>query len=283
MRKACHSLGPWLLLAASAACNSASSGSRSAGQTGDEGVKPWRPGGGTPNSTCPLSDTAQALGSLEVDTELGFSAADVLSFVAGSHETRVHWNAAPQTPDFTGYQVQVTPADVDERLHLTLTHDGSAPRYRTRIPATFDAGAGSCPGQLELGVSVELRSESGALAEQWSGTLTASEASEAVVVLGAPTWRGRLPRQPDRDEGYFLNAQQGSLDAVDAADPGSKLAWVDVLLRVRSGAIDGSVNGWVQTAAGGAFVLPQQSDSDDAAGWMGVIGEGFYDHIWASE
>jgi hypothetical protein len=58
---------------------------------------------------------------------------------------------------------------------------------------------------------------------------------------------------------------------------------VDVLLRLRSVAIDGSVNGWIQTAAGGAFVLPQQSDGSDAAGWIGVIGNGFYDSVWATE
>jgi hypothetical protein len=164
------------------------------------------------------------LASLEQDTELGFSAADVLTVVTGDHEARVHWNAAPRTPGFTGFQVQVTPGDVDERVRLTLAHDGSAPRYRTRTPVGLDAGAGSCPGQLELGVSVELRSEGGALDEQWSGTLKASDASEAVVVLGAPTWRGRLPTQPDRDQGHFVNAQQGSLDVIDAAAPGSKLA-----------------------------------------------------------
>ncbi|MEY4551161.1 MAG: hypothetical protein RL685_7356 [Pseudomonadota bacterium] len=277
-----------MLLAGSAACNSASSGlldqpgaiPRTAGQTGDEGVKPWRPGGGTGDSECPLNETAQALASLEEDTELGFSAADILTFVAGSQEARVHWNAAPLTL-FTSFEVQVTPGNLDETLRLTLAHDGSAPRYRSRLLPPYDAPA--CRGQIELGVTVELRTESGALEEQWSGTLKAADASEAVILLGAPTWRGRLPRQPDRDEGYFLNAQEGTLAVIDAADPGSKLAWVDVLLRFRTGAIDGSVNGWVQTAAGGAFVLPQLSDSRDAAGWIGVIGEGFYENIWATE
>jgi hypothetical protein len=167
---------------------------------------------------------------------------------------------------------------------LVLTPDGSSPRYRTRIRLVPDGGAlAYCRDQLELGVTVELRSESGALDERWSGTLKASDASEAVVLLQAPTWRGRLPNQPGRDEGDFVNAQEGTLDVVDANDPGSVLAWVDVLLRFRTGAIDGSVNGWVQTAAGGAFVLPQAADDRDEAGWMGVVGDGFYENLWAIE
>jgi hypothetical protein len=85
-----------------------------------------------------------------------------------------------------------------------------------------------------------------------------------------------LPKQPDRDEGRFVNAQEGSLDVVDSADPGSKLAWVDVVLRFRSEAVDGSVNGWVQNSTGGAFVVPQRVDDNDETGWIGVIGDGYY-------
>ncbi len=217
------------LLVGGAACNSGSSGSlnesgampRTAGQTGDEGARPWRPGGGTSDSECPLSSAAQELGSLEESSELGFSAADLLSFVAGDHDPRVHWNERPLTLEFSDFEVRVTPAGVDEALRLTVAHDGSLPRYRTRFVPGRDAGVpADCRGQLELGVTVELRSDSGALAEQWSGTLKASEVTEAVILLGAPTWRGRLPTQPDRDEGHFVNAQEGTLEVSDAADPG---------------------------------------------------------------
>lgn len=289
-----HSIGVLLLLAGSAACKAESSPllddpgdmNHIAGQTGDEGAKPWRPGGASSDSDCPLRETAGALASLDEDTDLGFSAADILAFAAGSGETRVHWNARVAMPDYTNFEPGVTPADLDEALRIELGHDGSAARYRdrTRAGVLLDGGLPVyCRGQLELDVTVELRSESGALNERWSGTLKASDASEAVVVLQAPTWRGRLPTQPGRDEGHFLNAQQGSLDVVDANDPGSKLAWVDVLLRVRAEAIDGSVNGWVQKSDGGAFVLPQLADDRDGAGWIGVIGDGFYDNVWAIE
>jgi hypothetical protein len=281
------SLGVLLLLAAGAGCKGDSPTSsepgtgedvmRIAGQTGDEGARPWRPPGGVDgDSECPLSATAVALASVDEDIELGFSATDVLGSVARSHETRVRWNARPLTQF---YAVQVTPPDLDETLQLELSHDGSPPRYRTRTltSAQLDGGTPDyCRGQLELDVTLELRSRSGALDERWWGTLRASDVSDVVVLLQAPTWRGRLPRQPDRDEGYFVNAQEGSLNAVDATDPGSKLAWVDVLLRFRSGAIDGSVNGWIQTADGGAFVMPQGPDDGDAAGWIGAIGDGFY-------
>lgn len=112
--------------------------------------------------------------------------------------------------------------------------------------------------------------------------LTTSAASEATLLLQAPTWDGRLPNQPDRDEGHFVNALEGSLEAIDADDPGSKLAWVDVMLRVRSDAIDGGVNGIVQTAKGGAFLVPQGGDDHDVDGWIGVIGDGFYGSPWAT-
>jgi hypothetical protein len=290
-----RSLGVLLLLAGSAACKEDSPTSsepdtgddvmRIAGQTGDEGARPWAPSGGSSDSDspCPLSDTTEALASLDENTPLGFSAADVLVVAAGSHDARVNWNARPVVSNFLDYAVQVMPGDLSETLRLVLTHEGSSPRYRARH-LLFDGGTRDyCRGQLELGVTVELRSQSGALDERWWGTLKASDVSEVVVLLQAPTWRGRLPRQPDRDEGNFVNAQEGNLNVLDANDPGSVLAWVDVVLRFRTGAIDGSVNGWVQTAAGGAFVLPQLSDGRDAAGWIGVIGDGFYDNIWAIE
>jgi hypothetical protein len=229
-----------------------------AGQTGDEGgATPWTPGGPSNDTNCPLSSTAEPLDSLDAPSELGFSAADILGFAAGEHETGVHWNARPVVMDFLDYAVQVTPGDLDERLRVTLSPDGSPPRYRARINLAPDAGTPPCKGQLELGVTVELRSDSAALDERWRGTLTATDASEATVLVQAPTWRGRLPRQPERDEAYFPNAQAGSLDVIDANDPGSVLAWIDVLLRFRTDAIDGSVNGWVQTADGGAFLMPQ--------------------------
>lgn len=274
-------LGLLCLLAASVACKEEPSlgggEQRIAGQTGDEGATQWRPGGGSSNSVCPLGETAEELSSLDENTELGFSAADTLALVAGSHEARVRWQAHPAMPDFLDYEAQVTPGDLDETLRSTLGHDGTAPRYRKRSSTATDGGVPAyCRGQLELGVTVELRSDSGALDERWRGTLTAFDASEAVVSLEAPTWRGRLPNQPDRDEAHFVNAQEGSLNVVDAADPGSELAWVGVLLRIREGAIDGSVNGWVQTSRGGAFVVPQLSDDDDSAGWVGVVGNGFY-------
>lgn len=286
-----------LLLACSAACKGDSASALGepgpgedinarAGQTGDEGATPWTPGSARNDSACPLSTTAEPLASLEAQSELGFSAADVLAVAGGGHDARVHWNARPVVQDFLAYVVQVTPSNVDEALRVTLTPDGSPPRYRTRpfIGAVSDAGAPAyCRGQIELGVTVELRSGSGALDERWLGTLTSSDASEARVLLQAPTWRGRLPRQPDRDEAYFPNAQAGSLDVVDADDPGSVLAWVDLLLRFRTDAIDGSVNGWVQTADGGAFLMPQLSDQRDGAGWFGVIGDGYYGNIWGIE
>jgi hypothetical protein len=276
-----RSLGLLLLLAGSAACNEAEPGGdvdqRIAGQTGDEGAwEPSRPAGDT---DCGLR-AAKAV-ALEEVTEIGASAADILGFAGGSHEARVHWNARPVLFDFVDFAVQVTPGDLDETLRLTLEHDGSPPRYRASFGLGLDAAPAYCHDQLELDVVVELRSQSGALDERWLGLLTASDASEAVVVLQAPTWRGRLPRQPERDEGHFVNALEGSLDAVDANDPGSRLAWVDLMLRIRTDAIDGSVNGWIRHSDGGAFVMPHQSDHRDTAGWLGVIGDGFYTDVWA--
>jgi hypothetical protein len=276
-----HYLGVLLLLAGGVACKDEPSSSLGvqhiAGQTGDEGARPWSPGGADSDSVCPFSETVEKLASLDEDTELGFSAADILTLVSGNREARVRYNARPVVGDYLDYALQVTPGGLDEALRLELSHDGSAPRYRARTSTASDGGMPAyCRGQLELDVTVELRSESGALDERWWGTLTASDASQAVVSLEAPTWRGRLPKQPDRDEGRFVNAQEGSLDVVDSADPGSKLAWVDVVLRFRSEAVDGSVNGWVQNSTGGAFVVPQRVDDNDETGWIGVIGDGYY-------
>jgi hypothetical protein len=182
------------------------------------------------------------------------------------------------TSDFTDYVVQVMPGDLDERLTLTLSHDGSSPSYRAPVAYDGDAGTTGCRGRLELGVMVDLRSDSGALDERWWGVLTASDLSEAVVTLHAPTWRGRLPNQPDRDQGNFVNELEGTLDAVDAADPGSEFAWVYILLRFAEGDIDGSVNGWIQDSNGGAFRMPQ-TNADDKSAWIGVIGDGSFEPV----
>ncbi len=292
--------GLLLLLVGTAACRADSTSplggpgpgedidSSIAGQTGDEGgATPWTPRGGASNDTdCPLSETAELLASLEAQSELGFSAADLLGFAGAPRATGLHWNARPLVSDYLDSPLLVTPGDLDERLQVTLSPDGSPPRYRPRVRTgpLLDAGTpGYCPGQLELGVTVELRSESRALDERWRGTLTAFDASEAIVLLQAPTWRGRLPGQPARDEAYFPNAQAGSFDVVDESDPGSVLAWIDVLLRFRSDAMDGSVNGWVQTTDGGAFLMPVIVEPSDSAGWFGVIGAGYYGNIWGVE
>ncbi|MDH5676655.1 MAG: hypothetical protein OEZ06_31345 [Myxococcales bacterium] len=254
----------------------------SAGQTGDEGQKPWSPGGAVTDRSCVPSGQTQALDSLEDDTDLGFSAADILDLVGGTQEAQVHWNAEPFT-EF--YAVQVTPSDLDETLELTLSHDSAPPRYRSTLWPDSDAGLPlHCPkGQLELGVNVKLRSASGTLDEQWWGALVSADVDEAIVVLQAPTWRGRLPNQPDRDEAFFPNALAGKLEVVDGDDPGSALAWIDLSLRMTSNAIDGSVNGWVQDSSGGAFLLPQGDTHEgrpESDGYIGVIGDGFYGAPW---
>jgi hypothetical protein len=249
---------------------------RAAGQTGDEGVSSWTPPGGVTARSCLAWAEPAALDSLDSDTELGFSAADILGFVAGSHEAKVQWNAEPTT-DY--YALQVTPTGEDS-LTVTIDHDGEAASYRGRVVPDGGTAPADCRGELALGLNVTLRSESGALDERWSGTLAADQVSEARVLLRAPVWRGRFPNQPDRDEAHFDNALEGSLDVIDADDPGSAFAWIDVVLRVRPDAVDGSVAGWVQNSEGGAFVVPNGGGSDQA-GWIGVIDDGYHHNPWA--
>lgn len=121
--------------------------------------------------------------SVEVDaqTDLGFSANDILAFAAGTHEATIRWNPHD---DFT------TVADLDvSTLSVTITHDSGEIGYRaTRdIDLGGDGPTGHCPGSLRIGVDVALRSADGALDEERSGTLIAYSARNAVLWLPVAT------------------------------------------------------------------------------------------------
>lgn len=95
---------------------------RVGGQTGDEGQAPWTPSMGPSMAICAEFRSPEVL-ELEQDSELGFSAADILGFVAGNHQAHVRWNARPPT---AGYAVRVTPGGVDETLQVTIRPRGRA-------------------------------------------------------------------------------------------------------------------------------------------------------------
>ena len=125
----------------------------------------------------------QELASLDAVSPLGFSAADMLA-LAPAAELDVQWAEASGAFRF-GPESGVT------KLSIEVTPRTDKPRFNDRAPKQASggpepaigtlAGGDGCPDQLELDVTVHLRSAGGAFDEQLETTLTAQRAEFARV------------------------------------------------------------------------------------------------------
>ncbi len=155
----------------------------------DAGTSTGNPSPGDPDGGMTVTDPDDGLGSeggfgyceagdktvIDVDeqTDLGFTAEDILAFAAGTHEETIHW-LAPMNTTFG-------PESGDHAITITVTHDGDV---RFVEPSTESSGAEGgeeilidigrpegCTPWLEIDVHVTVATDGGALDESFDATL----------------------------------------------------------------------------------------------------------------
>lgn len=155
------------------------------GQTGGEfGAENGTGGGGTldGNETASACDEdATELGLDEV-SPLGFSADDVLALAEGTHEATLTWvpdEAAMATTTLEPGTTEVT---------LVIEPAGPASFVDAEPPASGSSGGmielgWVCPDRVDVPVTVTLTTADGALDETLDGTLSATDAGSATLLV----------------------------------------------------------------------------------------------------
>jgi hypothetical protein len=185
-----------LLALALSACNGGSTGTSTGNPNDGSGNAPTLPGGdrdilpgdnpqpgiGEDTAGFFCKGEATVLDSTSAVTELGFSAADVLAFAAGTHEEPIRWH--------DNDIATLGPEKGEHVVTITLGHDDGEIRWMT--PATAPGGnlggpepaiapadgpavdlpaIGGCRPWLEIDVQVTIKSDGGALDESFDATL----------------------------------------------------------------------------------------------------------------
>jgi hypothetical protein len=257
----------WLLalaLGTNAACAGTSAGNPIAGKGGTQ------TGNGDLASTAGQCDAKPStLASLTASTPLGFSAADVLAFASGSHETSIRW----QPSDFAMF----APESGKHALHLKLTPKGNKPRYVKYSDRTSnDGGAGllidiagpDCKSldALEVDVTLEIKSDGGALDEKLDGTLRASATNWATlhVDLKADMLGGGFKLVSTKPAGFKLVQLAVDLGLSPLGLRGSLSGVLEMHTgNASTSAASGTSTGGVSTAGGGALALIGAEGCDD--------------------
>lgn len=113
------------------------------------------------------------LAGVEVVSELGFSAADVLASAAGSRTASMTWSKGIDDGPIT---IELGPEQGEAQLVVDIAHAGGEVRY---IKSTLDGdGAdfsnGQCNDRLEIDVVVDVNSSGGGFAESFTAPLRAT-------------------------------------------------------------------------------------------------------------
>jgi hypothetical protein len=151
-----------------AACNGTSTGN----PFDDGNLGPGEETGGHAYGNCDSEETT--LDSVDAQTPLGFTAADVLAFAAGEHQTTIRW----QPSELASYE----PESGEHALTLRVTHAGGELRfveYREGESNGQEIGLAalepcSSHNAIEIDVEIEVTTDGGALDERVAGTLRAS-------------------------------------------------------------------------------------------------------------
>ena len=169
------------LLSLAAACAGTSTGNPF--DPPDEGGPSTAEGGGF------CEGKPRDLASLDAESPLGFSAADVLALAAGPIEVDLQWPNAQM--------LEYGPESGTSKLLIELTPRGDKPRFNDRSPKMSSGGAGpaidigsvgpgSCPDQLEIDVSVHFKTAGGAFDERFDATLIAGSTRFARLYQSLP-------------------------------------------------------------------------------------------------
>jgi hypothetical protein len=213
---------------------------------------------------CPAGDST-VLASVDTDTPLGFSAADILAFAGGSHEVTIRWNPS----EFASYG----PESGDHALTITLSHDDGEIRF---VEPKENNGDGDnhlgsllptapCSEWLEIDVTVTLKSDGGALDESFETTLMARSPLQAIAShqLKHDQVMGGFEITDVRIEGFMLAQLQLSMTFTPLGSSGN----LSAVFEVRRGDAVGNA------AAGGGLATWGVADCNDRFFGSGVGAE----------
>lgn len=118
-------------------------------------------------------EVAVVLGGIDEESPLGFSAAELLGVVAGSHTSPMEWGAGLTEGPI---QVAFGPESGAGSLTVGVKYAGGEVRHITSKPKSGEEGgpAGLCNDRIEVDVAVTVESAGGAFAESFTAPLRAT-------------------------------------------------------------------------------------------------------------
>lgn len=187
----------------------------------------------------------------ETTSPLGFSAKDILHFVAQAHAIPVNWQ--PET--LNGVRLDVTPASGESELQMTVRYTGGEIQHIERdqksnkgqepaIQPFPDPGA-SCPDLLSIEVEVDVSMSNGAFNDTFTARLIAYSQDQASLFISF---------SPDDLEGSF---------AVEVIEPeGAEATEFRITATFSPDHFSGRVDGLIE----------HRNDETVAATWIGFTG-----------
>jgi hypothetical protein len=250
-----------LALAASGGCTAGGSTGTSTGNPNDgTNDVPSLPGGGGRDTPVPgdlggedalgaggfCKADENVLASTSTQTELGFSADDVLAFAAGSHDEAIRWHDSNLAI--------IGPEKGEHRVTIALSYEGGEIRWMTPSAASGGPGIGGpepamdaplidlpaiggpgCMPWLEVDVKVTVKSDEGALDESFDATLRARNEMLGTVFVSP---------EPDELGGSFAPEQ--------ILQPDFELAQLDLNINFTPFGVSGRFNGVFETMRSGS-------------------------------
>jgi len=199
---------------------------------------------------------------LNEDSPLGFSAADILAFSAGTHEAAIRWN--PQLPGVT-----LSPESGEQAITITVTASGE-PRFVQPKPPEdngdedllIDIEGSGCASWVEIDVDVTVATSGGALDETFEGVLRAQSPLTSSIFYGP---------EPDELGGDFAVTVSGDFE-------GFTLAQLGLNVRFSPYGAGGTFNGLLERRSDDAVTAGpggMKPYADFGAGTCGDNADGF--------
>lgn len=169
-------------------------------------------------------EESTVLTGLDAASAVGFTAADVLATVMGTHMAAMRWS---EPLEDGSVKLMFGPETGDSELTVTIDYEGGEIRYVDSQPAgnpppEFATG---CPDHLEITVTTTLHSEGGALSETIVTPLRATTRDVAVLVAQIP-----------------FSELQGSLAPAMLAPPNAQVDPLDLTIGVGPAGLFGSAS-----------------------------------------
>lgn len=185
--------------------------------------------------------------ALDDDSQLGFSANDLLAFASGTHEEVMRWRMPMQG--------SIGPESGEGTITITLEPAGTAPRFVQPDDGSSSGGAepavdligGGCEAWLEVDVNVTVETGGGALDESFEAVLRSRTADVAYVYVSPEPGELNGSFEASYDTPGFNLVQLGLGITLTSFGTSGTFSGV---FEMRSG--DGATDG-VATGAGGLF------------------------------